>query len=37
MSGKYLLKFSGIIDDISAKEMRNVISEDCESIDHNEW
>ena len=35
--GKDLLKFSGIIDDNNAEELRKIINEDCSKIDHNEW
>jgi hypothetical protein len=37
VQGRDLLKFSGIIDDNNAEELRKIIDEGCATVDHNEW
>ncbi|MFH0975655.1 MAG: hypothetical protein V1874_07710 [Spirochaetota bacterium] len=35
--GRDILKFSGIIDDNNAEELRKIIDEGCSKVDYNEW
>lgn len=35
--GSRLLRFAGVLDDVSAKEMGEAIEEGCERIDLSEW
>ena len=35
--GKDLLPFAGVLDDASARELREAIAEGCERVDIDEW
>ncbi len=37
VSGKEMLRFAGMIDTTDLKEMQEVIEEECERVDLNEW
>lgn len=36
-SGKYLLKFAGLINKKDLREMNKIIEKDCEKIDYEGW